>query len=201
MQANEQPTISALKRKVSREYLLSIFLHSKSFLLLLLIFFFSEPVCIGQSKIAKVYQLEAAFLYNFTRFVNWTSANPSGETQFVIGIVGRDPFEGYIDEIVKGERVDGRSIVIRRYDDVSNIGNCSILFIGFSEAEKIRQALKKVKKRGTLTVADSPNFVKRGGAVEFFIEENKVRLKINVDAAKAEGLEISSKLLNLAKIY
>ena len=170
-------------------------------MLFLLLSIFSESVCLGQSKNAKVYQLEAAFLYNFTRFINWTSTNNPGETQFVIGIVGRDPFEGYIDEIVKGELVDGRSIVIRRYDDVGKIGNCSILFIGFSEPEKIRQALTKVKKQGTLTVGDSPNFVKRGGVVEFFIEDNKVRLKINIDAAKAEGLEISSKLLNLAKLY
>ena len=190
-----------LREKILREKI-SQYLFSKIFLLLILLILFSTSSSLSQNKIAKVYQLEAAFLYNFTRFVNWSSnAGSSDQPPFVIGILGPDPFEGYLDELVRGETVGGKRIEVRRYDNVNQADKCAMLFINLSEGEKIKQALLKVKKQGVLTVADSQGFARRGGVIEFFIEENKVRLKINVEAAKAEGLEISSKLLNLAKVY
>lgn len=147
------------------------------------------------------YQLKAVFLFNFALFVDWPpSAFPSADTPFVIGVLGSDPFGDFLDETVRGEKVNNRPIVIQRFSDVDEIRVCHILFVSWSEEYRFASIMPALRSRGILTVSDAPSFSRHGGIIRFATVENKIRLKINVDAAREAGLTISSKLLRPAEI-
>jgi uncharacterized protein DUF4154 len=150
---------------------------------------------------SKEYQLKAVFLFNFTQFVEWPSkAFPAADSPLVIGILGEDPFGAYLDETVRGEKANSRPLAVQRYRRVEEIMACHVLFIGGSEAGRLDEVLTSLKGRNILTVGDFEGFASRGGMIKFTTEKNKTRLKINLEAAKAANLTISSKLLKPAEI-
>lgn len=147
------------------------------------------------------YKIKAVFLLNFTQFVQWPpKAFPDAGAPVVIGILGEDPFDDFIDQVVKGEKVDDRTVQVRRFSDVAQVDACNVLFISRSESGDIRQILAKLKGRAILTVSDSDNFTRFGGMIRFYEDENRVRLRINNEEALSEGLKISSKLLRPSQI-
>ena len=147
------------------------------------------------------YQLKAVFLFNFAEFVDWPpQAFPEAQTPLVIGVLGEDPFGGYLDETVRGEKVKGRPLTVQRYRQVHEIKTCHLLFISRSEANRVEQIVAGLKDRNILTVADAEGFARRGVMIRFVTEKNKIRLRINLEAAKAAHLTISSKLLRPADI-
>jgi hypothetical protein len=147
------------------------------------------------------YQIKAVFLFNFAQFVDWPNeAFQSAQSPLVIGILGDDPFGSYLDQAVRGERVKNRPMVVRRYSRVADVTDCHILFISESETGRLDQILEHLKGRSILTVGDSDGFSQLGGIIRFATENSKVRLKINLRAAKQAHLTISSKLLRPAEI-
>lgn len=140
-------------------------------------------------------QVKAVFLYNFTQFVDFPPSTVGNS--FVLGILGNDPFGDYIDSVVNGEKVNGLPIVVKRFDNVEDIRDCNILYI--NDANPIA-AVRALGKRNILTVGSTENFAREGGIIRFFIESNKIRLQINLAAAKAANLSISSKLLRVSDV-
>ncbi len=155
----------------------------------------------AQKPPVREYQLKAAFLFNFSQFVEWpSSAFSSAKAPIVIGILGEDPFGTYMDEIVQGEEVNGRPLVIQRYHTAEEIKQCHILFINLAKANKQEQTIASLKGKSILSVGESTNFIKEGGMIKFSMIENKIHFQINPEAAKDAGLIVSSKLLRLAEI-
>lgn len=151
-----------------------------------------------QAQITPAYQVKAAFIYNFTQFVEWPPNAYSGRTApFVIGILGENPFGPYLEELVKDERAGARQIVIKKYRDVDDVKSCHILYINVPNAAEV---VRTLRNRSILTVSDADDFAKDGGMVRFFTQNNKIRLQVNPAAARAANLEISSKLLRVADI-
>lgn len=139
-------------------------------------------------------QVKAVFLYNFSQFVTW----PAGDNSpFVIGILGNDPFGSYIESVVEGEKVGGSSIVVQRYTDVKDVKHCHILYITKSNAAEVA---KKFADQSILTVGEGEEFARSGGIVRFYLDNNKIRLKVNTRLAKEANLQISSKLLRVAEV-
>lgn len=141
-------------------------------------------------------QLKAAFLYNFAKFVTWPPAN-TNSPQFVIGILGQDPFGSFLEQLVEGEKVGNQSIVIQRYTDASEIRNCHILYINKQNGADVAKSLDN---RSILTVGEGDEFAQAGGIIRFYFTQNKIRLRINLKHARAASLQISSKLLRLADV-
>ena len=147
------------------------------------------------------YRVKAGFLFNFPQFVEWpTRAFREARSPIVIGILGDDPFGRYLDELVQGEKIGERPLVVQRFARVEDIADCHILFVSRSEAGQFDKILARLRDRSVLTVGEEESFERAGGMVRFVIESNKVRLRINPDAAKASELTISSKLLRLATL-
>jgi hypothetical protein len=147
------------------------------------------------------YQIKAVFLFHFAQFVEWPPQGfADGQTPLVIGVLGEDPFGGFLEETVRGEKVNSRTLLVQHYRRVEEIQACHVLFIGQSEANRLDQILSYLKDRSILTVSDVEDFAHRGGMIRFVMQQNKIRLKINVEAAKAANLTISSKLLRPADI-
>ena len=150
---------------------------------------------------SREYQLKAIFLYNFTQFVEWpATAFQEKNSPLVIGILGKDPFGDYLDETVKNEKIGDHPLVVSRFDNVEDITVCHILFVNVEEKSAVRSALHKLAGHAILTVGDTDYFIREGGMVRFVPDNNKIRMQINLEAARETGLLISSKLLRLAEI-
>jgi hypothetical protein len=161
----------------------------------------SCPSAWPQSNGPSEYQLKAAFLFNFAKFIDWppgtfaTAASP-----FTICILGQDPFGHDLDDLLRYKTIVYRSIVVRRCQSDSDARACQILFISRSESRRISEILQGLRGANVLVVGESQGFAAGGGAIEFVLQENHVLFRINPDAASRAGLTISSKLLALATI-
>ncbi len=147
------------------------------------------------------YQVKAVFLFNFAQFVEWPPrVFPDRQSPIVIGILGEDPFGAYLDDLVRGEKIRDRPIVIRRFARLDDVADCQILFISRSEAAQLDKIFARLKGKSIFTVGDVDNFAVQGGMVRLVTENNKIQLKINLQAALDAGLTISSKLLRPATL-
>jgi hypothetical protein len=145
------------------------------------------------------YQIKAAFLYNFAKFVEWPPAAFANATSpLVIGILGENPFHDDLAQMVRTKTVDNHPLLIQEYRSAKEATNCHILFISTSEKDRLSEILKHLKGASVLTVAEMDQFTEGGGMINFVLKGNKIRFQINNDAAKSAGLKISSKLMSLA---
>jgi hypothetical protein len=147
------------------------------------------------------YEVKAAFLYNFARFVEWPAAalhDPGAP--FVIAILGRDPFGSILDETVAGKTVAGRPIEVHRVPRVDDCRNAQIVYVSPSEHLNTAAILKALERPGVLTVGDTDGFAQQGGAINFTVQARRVRFEINPSVAEQAGLKMSSQLLKLATL-
>jgi len=147
------------------------------------------------------YQVKAAFLYNFAKFVDWPSQAFHGpEDPISICVVGQNPFGGSLEEVVRGQKVGGRSFRVRQISNISTKPDCHILFVCAAEQKRFQSMAGNLIGLAVLTVGESPGFATDGGVVNLKLEGGKVRFEINMDAAEQAQLHISSKLLSLAEV-
>lgn len=147
------------------------------------------------------YQVKAAFLYNFGKFVQWpahTFAN--GHAPLVIGVFGDDPFHGDLERIVAGKNVAGHPVQVRYVSSPSELKGCEIVFVSKTEHEAASGLAEAIQGFGILTVTeDTKHFAGSGYIISFITVDDSIRFEINNAAAVKAGLDISSKLLALAK--
>lgn len=147
------------------------------------------------------YQVKAAFLFNFSEFVSWPpQAFSSADAPLVIAVLGHDPFGADLDAIVAGEHIGRHPLIVRRYQDVSELEGCHILFIDRSKATRLPQILQALRGRDILTVSDIDGSAESGVMIDLVMQSSHIRMRINVAAARASGLTISSQLLRPAQI-
>jgi hypothetical protein len=147
------------------------------------------------------YEVKAAFLFNFVRFVQWPAAMfESGSAPVVLGILGDDPFDGALDRAVEGHVVNGRAVRVRRVAGPADVAGCHVLFIPASRRRNAIKVLHALRAQSILTVGETEGFAAEGGVINFTREGNRVRFEINVGAATRARLTLSSQLLGLARI-
>jgi hypothetical protein len=147
------------------------------------------------------YQVKAAFLYNFAKFIEWPpEAFPNEKSPITFCVHGFDPFGTTLDEAIRGKSVNNRQFLARRTTEYPELKSCQLVFVSEKQDKHLGEILSSVKGVSVLLVGESAEFAERGGTVQFFLENNKLRFAVNVDAAKRARLQISSKLLALAKI-
>ncbi len=152
---------------------------------------------------ADEYEIKAAFLYNFLRFVDWPEDAFDGPDEpFRIGILGVDPFGEILDAVVADRTIDGRSVEVNRGRMVDLIES-HLLFVSDSEAEVVEyivNALHDHPYHPVLTVSDIDGFAERGGIIEFYFRDQRIAFRVNVSASERNRLEMSSRLLSLATV-
>jgi hypothetical protein len=169
-------------------------------LLLLLIStaLFSSSCPAQSSQASATTDIEAAYLYNFGKFVHFP-ANPSQTPlPFAICTLGQDALRGTLDSLVANESIQGRKVIARKLDSPGDASDCQIIFVGPSEDSRLQNVFATLRDKPVLTVSSIPTFLDRGGMIQFLVEDNRVRFAVNLNAAQQNGLELSSELLKLA---
>jgi hypothetical protein len=155
----------------------------------------------AQTSPSVEYQLKAAFLLNFAKFIEWPpTAFQREKTPITVCIFGYDPFGSTLDEIIQGKTINNREVVARRVNEPPELKTCQLVFVSGREEKSLPEILNSLRGASALVVGESADFAERGGGIQFFLENNKLRFAINVDAIQRAGVQASSKLLALAKI-
>jgi hypothetical protein len=145
------------------------------------------------------YQVKAAFLLGFARFVEWPDpALAAARPSFVVCVLGDDPFGRWLDEAAAGTQTKSKPVVVRRIRLVDESGPCHMLFVGASEGTRLTTVLAAVRATPMLTVGDLPEFAEKGGMIGLTTVGDRVRFVANPAAAKAAGLQLTSELLRVA---
>jgi YfiR/HmsC-like len=143
--------------------------------------------------------VKAAFLFNFTKFIEWPALPGPDAEPFRICVMADDRFDRAVDRIIEGETVDGRRLVRSEPQTAQDARACAMLYVGRAAGDRGVRLLGAVRDLPVLTVGDSPLFVQQGGAIQFVLENNRVRFDIGAPAVQRSGLKVSSKLLRIAR--
>lgn len=146
------------------------------------------------------YQLKAAFLYNFAKFIEWPqTAFKDSSTSFVIGILGDDPFGENIN-FIKSKKVKNRKLEVKNFKTIKDLKTCQILFVSSSEKKQLPEIFNAVKDSTMLTVSDMDSFIESGGIIRFVLEDETLGFTINAEAVKQAEFKISSQLLKFGQL-
>ena len=152
-----------------------------------------------RAQSAAEYKLKAAFLYSFTRYVQWpASAFGGAGAPLVIGVLGRDPFDGELERSLDGKTSDGHPLVSRHPATADGVAGCHVVFVSADETGQLPALLAKLGTSPVLVIGEAEGFCGRGGTIELFLEDARIRFRINQANAARAGLTISSHLLRLA---
>jgi len=150
---------------------------------------------------ANEYEVKAAFLHKFTKYVTWPDdAFERTDSPFVVAVVGKDPFGAALDEVLADKAVGTHEIEVHRFESVRQLGPCHVLFVPASEASHGREIAARYRNQATVIVGESTGFARKGGIINFYLEGKNLRFEINVDASARSGVTISSQLLKHARI-
>jgi hypothetical protein len=147
------------------------------------------------------YPVKAALLLNFAKFTEWPADSPQARRPVVsICVLGRDPFGEVLDRTVAGRSAGGRTVVVKRYDGGEGPGSCNVVFVASPESGQLLEQLRALADEPILTVGETDSFAARGGVIGLVVEGDFVRFEVNLAAAARARLQLSSKLLGLARV-
>jgi hypothetical protein len=146
-------------------------------------------------------RVKSAFLFNFARFVQWPGeAFPDAGTPIVLGVLGDAALGEALRQTLRGKTVQGRPVQIQTFRRAETLSPCHLLFVGERAAGRLPLALEALKGFPVLFVGESERFARRGGVINLVYEGSATRFEINLDAAERARLQISSRLLGLARV-
>lgn len=146
------------------------------------------------------YKLKAAVLLNIIKFVDWPEAAfSSNDIPLTVGILGIDPFGPFMEEVLNGRKMKGRTVRVKRANELADLMDCHVLFISDSKRRTLANILDTVRGQPMLIVSDMKRFVHLDGMVSIVREDDKIQFDVNRGAYKASGLTINAQLLKLAR--
>jgi hypothetical protein len=146
-------------------------------------------------------QVEAAYIYNFGKFVKWpTTSGANQNSSFTICVLGEDPYGSILQSVLAGKFINGTPVTIKRVPQPQDANDCRILSINTTDDRRLREILSGLGPATVLTVSDMPNFAKRGGMIQFVTEGDRVRFEINRASSDRAGLVLASELLKVATV-
>jgi hypothetical protein len=168
-------------------------------LMLLLLSVFGRPALAQDAQVAES-ELKAAFLYNFTKFIEWPAdAFGKEDAPVVVGVFGDEPFTQTLRTLLADKKAHGRPFTVRRLTKPEDAKACQILFFREAETRKMGAIYDTIKRMPILTVGESDEFLEQGGMFTLFFEDKQLRFEVNPATAENAQLTVSSKLLRLAK--
>jgi hypothetical protein len=148
-------------------------------------------------------QLKAAYLLNFLRFVEWPDSQSALPLQ--VCFAGGRNVHDVLAQDTKPRHAGGRVMQMRLLGSVaptSESAACDVLFIETVAHGNMATANVDLHEPRpfVLTISDSTGFTERGGVIEVFKEDGRLRFSVNLDNARRAGLRVGSSLLQLATV-
>ena len=169
--------------------------------LLTVAFVFPAQLAWTQSRPTTEYEVKAAFLFNFAKFIEWPpNGFASPQSPMAICVLGENPFGNILDDTLGGKMIGNRPLEARRLRDKAEARHCQVVFVSSSESARLAEIIESLRGANVLLVGESNGFAASGGTIQFTIGDSRVRFTINIDAVNRANLMFSSKLLSLAKI-
>lgn len=147
---------------------------------------------------SREYELKAAFLYNFAKFVEWPHMASQPSRPITIGIYRNNPFAGALIQAVAGRKILGHPLVVKQVHQLSAAREVQVLFVSSALDSSAAEIIEALKDSPVLTVGESPTFASKGGIITFQLKDDSLRFSINAPAARKSGIKISSQLQKLA---
>lgn len=154
------------------------------------------------AEVSREYQVKAVFLWRLAQFVTWpNNAFERADSPIVIGVLGDNPFGAALETAVRGETAHGRKLVVQQFRQVDQIKTCHVLFINETNAVRVREIIAALNRSSVLTVSDVEGFANsNGGMIRFFNDQNKIKVRVNLEATTAAGLSLDARFLRVAEV-
>ena len=161
------------------------------------------PRAAAQAVPTQEYEVKAAYLLNFTRYVEWPAdAFASAQAPIVIGVLGENPFGTLLEQTMAGRTSQGRRIEVLELEGVADAAACHAVFLSRGEWSPRPEVIGQLTQRGLLTIGEGEEFTRRGGVLGFVPVGQTVRFAVNLEASRRAGLRVSSRMLALAvRVY
>jgi len=170
--------------------------NSRIFLITLALLIFGRAE--GQHNIEEA-ALKSVWLAHFSKFIEWPNIDDTTE-HFVIKVLGNNTFNGYLEKIYNERQIKGKKVKIEYIEEPSQIGHCHILFISRNKKKYLEEIRTILEDKPILTIGDTEGYAKDGVMINFFIDNNRVGFEVNISTTKKMDLDVSFRLLELAKI-
>lgn len=156
---------------------------------------------LAHAQAVSEYQVKAAYLYNFAKFVEWPAGDFATPDAPIRLCVLDDPsVESELNQIAKGKTIGGHPVNVVPVQNGEQSRSCQILFINASHNQQARQIIELLRETSVLTVGETKVFVAEGGIISLVLQDDRMRFQVNHKAAKQAGLHISSRLLSVATL-
>ncbi len=162
--------------------------------------FASAPIAAPTAEVDE-YDVKAAFVFNFARYASWPKGTfAKADSPIVVAVVGKDPFGKKLEAVINKRKIGKRPVIVRRYATAADIKEAHLAVLGKLSSEEQKAAVKTLKKRGALIIADSGGTEKSGASLGFIVDKSKIRFEVHAKNLKASKIRLGSQLLKLAKI-
>ena len=143
--------------------------------------------------------MQSVFIVRFAKYIEWPGASKSGD--FQIGILGSEEAEKAIHATVDGKMVGNQKIVVKRFDAVSQVSPCNILYITYPKSSNFYSVSSKLQGKSTLIITEKEGLAKKGSNINLVVNDGKMNFEVNKAATEKSGLKIPANLLSLALVY
>ena len=148
------------------------------------------------SQVGSVSQAQSMFIYNFSRLIQWPANSITGE--FVIGVVGDNEAYNSLVSFVANKKVGSQVIVVRKFDDPQSISRCHIVFVGDGKVSRLNEVIDKLQGSNSLIITERKGMIHSGSAIDFFMDQDKLRFVMNAENAEKYDLTVSKSLQDMA---
>ena len=150
----------------------------------------------GYSQVSTVSQAQTMFIYNFSRLIQWPAGNTTGD--FVIGVVGDNEMYNSLVTFVTNKRVGSQSITVKKFDEPQSISRCHIVFVGDGKINRLNEVISKLQGTNSLIITERKGMINAGSAIDFFMDQDKLKFVMNAENAEKYNLAVSKSLLDMA---
>lgn len=157
---------------------------------------FLVGVRVGFSQASSVSQAQTMFIYNFSRLIQWPAGSTTGE--FVIGVVGDNEIYTSLVSFVANKKVGSQPIVVKKFDDPQSISRCHIVFVGDGKISRLNEVVNKLQGSNSLIITERKGMINSGSAIDFFLEQDKLKFVMNSSNAQKYNLTVSKSLEDMA---
>ena len=149
-----------------------------------------------RSQVSNINQAQSLYIYNFSRLIQWPSGNQTGD--FVIGVIGNDALYNSLNTYVSNKKVGTQPIVIRKFDSPESLTRCHIVFVGNGKVTKFEEVISRLKGSNSLIITEKKGMINMGSAIDFFMDQDKLKFVINSENAQKYNLTVSKSLEDMA---